>query len=57
MPLMRTISQVAAWIRETDPETALTETAIRRLTVTGKIKAVRVGNKYLLDLDRVDTNP
>ena len=57
MPRMRTISQVAAWIRETDPETALTETAIRRLTVTGKIKAVRVGNKYLLDLDRVDTNP
>jgi len=51
MPRMRTISEAAKYIREADPATALTETAIRRLIVTGELPCVRIGVKYLLDLD------
>ena len=48
---MRTIDQVADWFRETDPDTALTKTALRRLVTTGQLPSVRIGQKYLLDLD------
>ena len=51
MPRMRTIAEAAKHVRATDPSTALTETAIRRLVVTGKLPCVRIGAKYLLDLD------
>lgn len=50
-PRMRTIQQAADWLREADPETAFTPTALRRLVVTGKLPSVRVGQKYLLNLD------
>ncbi len=51
MPRMRTIEQAAAWLRESDPETAFTKTALRRLVVTGQFPSVRIGHKYLLSLD------
>ena len=51
MPRMRTIDQAAEWLRETDPETALTKTALRRLATTGQLPTVRIGQKYLIDLD------
>ena len=51
MPRMRTIDQVADWLRKTDPDTALTKTALRRLVTTGQLPSVRIGQKYLLDLD------
>lgn len=51
MPRMRTIDQAAEWLRETDPETALTKTALRRLVTTGQLPTVRIGQKYLIDLD------
>lgn len=51
MPRMRTIAEAARQIRESDPATALTETAIRRLLTTGALPCVRIGAKYLLDLD------
>lgn len=51
MAHMRTIEQAAAWLLENDPETAVTKTALRRLVTTGQIPAVRVGQKYLLNLD------
>ena len=51
MPRMRTIDQAFAWLRETDPETAFTKTALRRLVVTGQLPSVRIGSKYLIDLD------
>ena len=51
MPRMRTIEQAAAWLLETDPETAITKTALRRLVVTGQLPSVRVGQKYLLALE------
>ena len=51
MPRMRTIDQVADWLRKTDPDTALIKIALRRLVTTGQLPSVRIGQKYLLDLD------
>lgn len=51
MPKMRTIDQAAEWLRETDPDTALTKTALRRLVVSGQLPHVTIGSKYLIDLD------
>ena len=52
---MRTLSAAFAWLRENDPETALTKTALRRLVLTGAIPSVRIGEgskpKYLISLD------
>ena len=38
-------------IKEADPGTSLTKTALRRLVTTGEIPSVRIGTKYLFDLD------
>lgn len=54
LPRMRTISDAAAWLQQADPETAFTKTALRRLVVTGQLPSVRVGNKYLLNLDALE---
>lgn len=54
LPRMRTIDAAAAWLRETDPETAFTKTALRRLVVSGQLPSVRIGTKYLLDLDTLE---
>lgn len=54
MPRMRTIDQAAAWLLENDPETAFTKTALRRLVVTGKLPSVKVGQKYLINLDTME---
>ena len=52
MPRMRTIDQAFAWLQESDPETALTKTALRRMVITGELPGVvRIGSKYLLNLD------
>lgn len=52
---MRTIDQTAAWMKETDPETAFTKTALRRLAVTGQLPGVvMVGRKYLINLDALE---
>lgn len=51
VPRMRTIEQAAAIIKEIDPDSALTKTALRRLVTTGKIESVRIGTKYLINLD------
>ena len=54
MARMRTIKQALMHIKTTDPDSALTETALRRMVITGELMSVRVGVKYLLDLDAVD---
>ena len=40
---------------ERDPETALTKTALRRLVTTGQLPAVRVGGKYLVNLEVLES--
>ena len=55
MPRMRTIKQAMAHIKVIDPDSALTETALRRMVTTGRLTSVRVGAKYLVDLDALDS--
>ena len=50
----RTIKEAAAHYREMDPDTALTETAIRMLLRTGQVPSIRIGKKYLVTLEALD---
>lgn len=54
MPRMRGIDQAFDFLIGSDPECALTRTALRRLVVSGQIPSVRVGKKYLIDLDQLE---
>lgn len=54
MTRMRTIREAALFIREVDPGTSLTETAIRRFVTTGALPSVRVGQKYLVALENLE---
>ena len=51
---MRTIGEAAAWLRENDPETSFTPTALRRLVISGTLPSVRIGSKYLINLDTLE---
>lgn len=46
-----TIQQAADYYRDT----GLTRTAIRRAVLSGEIRHVRAGNKYLLTLENIET--
>ena len=50
----RTIREAAAYFREADPHTGLTETAIRRLLRQGLVPSVRVGRKYLVTIEALE---
>ncbi|MBQ9346878.1 MAG: hypothetical protein IJT94_05975 [Oscillibacter sp.] len=50
---MRTIDQAHADLLAADPGCALAKSALRRLVVTGRVPSVRVGSKYLIDIDRL----
>lgn len=50
----RTIREAAAWFKSQDPQTSLTETAIRTLVRSGKVPSVRVGKKYLVTLEALE---
>ena len=54
MRQMRTINEAAAFLRQADPDTAITKTGLRRLVTSGQIPSVRVGAKYLVDLGALD---
>ena len=54
MRMMRTINEAAAFVRQADPGTAITKTALRRLVTSGQIPSVCVGAKYLIDLSVLD---
>lgn len=54
MSRMRNIEEGYKEIKANDPGTALTKTALRRLVTTGEIPSVRIGTKYLFDLDTVE---
>ena len=51
---MRTMDQAYAELHAADPRCALAKTALRRMVVSGRIPSVRVGPKYLLDIDRLE---
>jgi len=50
----RTIREAAAHFRTIDPQTSLTETAIRTLLRTGAVASIRVGKKYLVTIEALE---
>lgn len=50
---VRTIRQMISVIKELDPETAITESALRRLVKDNRIAATYVGSKALLNEQEV----
>ena len=50
----RTIKEAAAFFRANDPQTCLTETAIRTLLRTGKVPCARIGKKYLVTIEALE---
>ena len=49
----RTLDSCFDEIKRQDPGTALTRTALRRLVTSGTIPSVRIGRKYLVNIDNV----
>ncbi len=50
-PRMRGIKQAIAELKTADANTALTERALRRLILTSEIPSVKIGTKYLINMD------
>ena len=51
---MRTIEQTYQYLMERDPDNRLSRYALRRMILEGRIPAVTVGTRYLIDLDRLE---
>ena len=47
---MRTVKEAISELRKSDPNTALTERAIRRMVITHEIPSVKVGCKFLVNM-------
>lgn len=47
---MRTIQGAIEEIKATDPKSEFKEWALRQLVKSGKIRSVKVGSKYLVDI-------
>lgn len=50
----RTIREAAGWFKSQDPQTCLTETAIRTLVRSGRVPCVQVGKKYLVTIEALE---
>ena len=48
---LRTLEQAHEELLTADPSCALARTALRRMVIAGQIPSVRVGAKYLVDID------
>lgn len=54
MKHIRTIAEAANWVKQQDPDSALTKTAIRGLILEGILPYDRIGDKYILALESLD---
>lgn len=51
MTRMRTIAEAIQEVKKADPQTAFTQTALRRMLKTVELPSIRAGAKYLVNLD------
>ena len=51
MKHIRTIAETATWVKQQDPNSALTKTAIRGLILEDSLPHDMIGDKYLLALE------
>lgn len=54
MPRMRTIQEAYTWVKEKDPDSALSFSALRKLVLSGEIPHVAIGAKRLINLDTLE---
>lgn len=54
MARMRTITKTIEYLKEKDPESAISEWWIRQMVRTGQLKHHKAGNKYLINLDYLE---
>jgi len=52
---MRTVQQAVIYFKEADPHTAVNETMLRRLLKENKIQYIKIGAKYLINLDWLES--
>lgn len=52
---MRTIEQAAIYLKEKDPQTAVTKHALQQMVKSGTLPSVQVGHKRLIALENLDT--
>lgn len=50
---MRTIRDCAKYFKEVDPETAVTEHALRIMVKEGDIPFFKTGNRHIINLDKL----
>ncbi|MHB8963383.1 MAG: hypothetical protein ACYC5K_09555 [Saccharofermentanales bacterium] len=53
MVKVRSLREALAYIRTLDQDTGISANAVRMLVVSGKIPSVKIGRKYLVDVDLV----
>lgn len=53
IPRMRTVPEAAAELKALDKHTSLTQCAIRRLVLEGRIKSIKAGRKHLINFDQL----
>ena len=53
VPRMRTIDNAYSEIKAIDPQTDFTKRALRRMVATKEIPTTKIGNKNLINLDRL----
>lgn len=49
--IIRTIKGAAAYLRDIDPQTPITENVIRAAILRGDLAAIKSGNKYLVNIE------
>ena len=51
---IRTIDDAYEELKKADPGSSITRSGLRRLVVTGRIPSMKLGAKYLLNLEDVE---
>lgn len=54
MAKLRTLPKAYNYLKEQDPDSALTKNYFRTLVKTGAIPSVRLGNNFLIDVETLD---
>ena len=54
MPRLRTLTETYSHLKTMDSETAITANALRRMVISGQVPCVRIGKKYLIDIDSLE---
>lgn len=54
MPKLRTLPKAFDYLKEQDPDSALTKNHFRTMIKTGAIPSVRLGKNYLIDIETLD---